>query len=451
MNRNFAALTASMLLVACGGGGGGGDDDVTGPPGQGPVGECSAAGQKQFVVDAMRDWYLWNDRLPDAVDINAYATPEDLLAFLTTFSPDLGTGGPVDRFSFINSAAADSAFFGEGKFEGFGFSSRFLDADDWRLTQVYEGSPAAAAGFARGQRIVALNGRSIADLQAAEGVNAVLDAPPVEFALRRPDATEFTVIVDTDIVTIDPVPQWRVLPLAGTPGVGYIELRTFISTADPELDSVFGEFQSRGISDLIVDLRYNGGGLVSTAELLGDYLGGAVAQNLLFSETQFNADRAAEYNDSEFFELLGNSLNLSRLYIIATQNTASASELVTNSLGPHVDAFIVGDRTFGKPVGQIGLEFCDRILRPTSFRTVNAFGEGDYFDGLPVQCPAVDDLSVPVGDASDPNVIAALTHAETGACPVSAPAALSSKPGFAEPLGRPGQRGNPARDYANAW
>ena len=450
MFRKFLVLATSAMVVACGGGGDGGD--VTGPPTQGPADPCSVTGQKQFVLDAMRDWYLWNDALPASVNIEAYASPDELLAYLTTFSPDLGSGMPVDRFSFINSAAADAAFFGEGKFEGFGFSSRFLAADDWRLTQVFEGSPAELAGFARGQRILALNGRPIADIQAAEGVNAVLDMAPVEFTLRRPDATEFTVTVDTDIVTIDPVPQWRVLPLAGTPGVGYLELRTFISTAEPEFESVFGELAALGVTDLIVDLRYNGGGLVQTAELLGDYLGGAVAQNLLFSETRFNADRAAEYNDSEFFELRGNSLNLSRLYVVASRGTASASELVTNSLGPHVEVVIVGDRTFGKPVGQVGLEFCEQILRPTAFKTVNANGEGDYFDGLPVQCPAVDDLDVPLGDEADPNVEAALAHAATGSCPQAAASKPGSqqKPGWREPLPAPG-RGEPARDYAYAW
>ena len=74
--------------------------------------------------------------------------------------------------------------------------------------------------------------------------------------------------------------------------------------------------------------------------------------------------------------------------------------------------------TFGKPVGQIGLEFCDKILRPTAFKLANALGDGDYFEGLPVDCPAADDLSVAVGDDLDPNMVAALSYINTGACPV---------------------------------
>ena len=446
-----AALKAAIslfcaALAACGGGGGGG--------GTGPLpdtSECSNTGQKQFVLDAMRAWYLWNDRLPASVDADGFDSPESLLDFLTTFSPDDGNGRPVDRFSFINSAAADSAFFGEGRFEGFGFSSRFVAAGDLRLTRVFESSPANAAGLARGQRILALNGRTIAQIEADEGVGAVLAMSPLEFTMRRPDGSEFTETIAQDVVTIDPVPQFRIIPVQGTPGVGYMELATFISTADPKFTEVFGQFAAAGVTDVIVDLRYNGGGLVSTAELLGDYLGGEVAQNLIFSETRFNADRAAENNRSEFFELRGNSLNLSRLVVVATNRTASASELVTNGMEPHVETVIVGADTFGKPVGQIGLEFCEKILRPTSFQTVNANGFGDYFDGLQVDCAAADDLEVAVGADDDPNVEAALAYLSSGACPAASMPGVRSKPSQGMFVEQPDLRGPPWREFADAF
>ena len=341
--------------------------------------------------------------------------------------------------------------FGEGQFEGFGFSSRFVASGDLRLTRVFTDSPANAAGLARGQRILELNGRTIAAIEAAEGVNAVLGTTPLDFTMRRPDGSEFTVTIAQDIVTIDPVPQFRIIPVQGTPGVGYIELATFISTANAEFDTVFGQFASAGVTDVIIDLRYNGGGLVSTAELLGDYLGGAVAQNLVFSATEFNADRAAENNRTEFFELRGNSLNLSRLVVVATSSTASASELVTNGMEPHVETVIVGADTFGKPVGQVGLEFCEKILRPTSFQTVNADGFGDYFGGLPVDCAAADDLDVAVGADNDPNVEAALEYLSTGACPVATAPGGPSKPSAAWGDKLLDRRGPPSREFADAF
>ena len=435
--RKIFLMIGVAFLTACGGGSSG---SIAGTP---QAGNCTNDAQKQFVLDVMLDWYLWNSLLPADVDINLYAGPEELLAHLTSFQP-------LDDFSFITTLAADTQFFGEGKYEGYGFSSRFLAADDLRLTRVFVDSPANAAGLARGQRILELNGRTIAEIEAAEGINAVFDTSPIDFLVRpEPNGTEFLVNIAVDIVTIDPIPQARIIPVAGTPGVGYMELAQFISTADPEFDTVFGQFRTANVTDVIIDMRFNGGGLVSTAELLGDYLGGSVAQNLVFSKTLFNADRSSN-NGQEFFELRGNSLGLSRLIVIASQGTASASELVTNSMEPHVEVAIVGDRTFGKPVGQIGVEFCAQVLRPTAFQTTNADDFGDYFDGLPADCAVADDLNIPVGVDNDPNVEAALTYFATGGCPVVSAPALQTKQAFS-PARKVERQRPPQREYADAY
>ena len=170
----------------------------------------------------------------------------------------------------------------------------------------------------------------------------------------------------------------------------------------------------------------------------------------MFSETQFNADRAPANNSSEFFSRLGNSINLSKLAVIATGGTASASELVTNSLDAYFDVGIIGANTFGKPVGQIGITFCEKILRPTSFKTVNALGEGEYFDGLPVDCPAPDVLNEVVGADTDPNLIAALSYLNTGACPVTAGPGDQFKV-EGEYVDRPELFGPAHREFANAF
>ena len=442
--RKFVVILFALLAAACSS-----SDD-------GPVAECSILGQNQFVLDAMRDWYFWNDQLPAEVDISQFATPEDLLAFLTTFSPDLtpddGIDNPVDRFSFINTAAADQAFFGEGRFEGFGFSSRFVAENDLRLTRVFVDSPANRGGLARGQQIVALNGRTIAEIQANEGVNAVFDLSPLEFTMREIDGSEFTVEIAKDVVTIDPVPQSRIIvdPNGVRPPVGYMELATFISTADAEMDAVFANFRAQGVNDVILDLRYNGGGLVSTSELLGDLLGGDVAENLVYSKTVFNELRAAVNDTVEFFERRGNSMSLVRLVVIASTRTASASELVINGMDPHVEVTIVGDRTFGKPVGQVGLEFCEKILRPTAFQTLNANDFGDYFFGLPVDCAAPDDLNVLVGADNDPNIEAALSYLDSGTCPAASIPGAQFKLEAAQPVPQLELKGTPAREFADA-
>jgi carboxyl-terminal processing protease len=447
MRKLFLILPA-LLFAAC-------SSDSNGP-----VAECSIEGQKQFVLDRMREWYFWNDLLPAQVDTSQFATPEDLLAYLTTFSPDLtpddGIDNPVDRFSFINTAAADQAFFGEGQFEGFGISSRFEAGNVLRLTRVFFDSPANRAGLARGQQIVALNGRTIADILAtegADGVNALFDTSPLEFTMREVDGSEFTVDITQDIVTIDPVPQARIITDPGgvRPPVGYMELASFISTANAEMDSVFANFRAQGINDIIIDLRYNGGGLITTADLLGDFLGGDVAENLIYSKTVFNELQAPDNDSTEFFDRQVNSVSLVRLVVIASRRTASASELVINGMDPHVEVIIVGDDTFGKPVGQVGIEFCEKILRPTAFQTLNANDFGDYFFGLPVDCVAADDLDVPVGADNDPNIEAALSYLDTGAC-LSAPVPTAQfKLEATLPVPQLELRGTPAREFAGAF
>lgn len=449
--RKFVVFVLSALLVT--GCGSSSDEAVSGPPSS-----CSNDGQKQFVLDALYDWYLWNADLPPNIDIADYATPEALVKDVTeTYGPQDALGNPVDRWSRVGLLEADRQYYGEGKYRGFGFSWR-EDGGEMRMTGVYSDSPADIAGLERGQTVITLNNRSYADIVASEGINTFFD---------NNDTVTFVVadilgvlldpkLITKDIVTIDPIPQWRTIPLeGGAPPVGYMEFRTFVKTADPVFDQVFADFIAAGVKDVVIDMRYNGGGLVDTAELLGDYLGGFANATLVFSETEYNADRNPEFTEQQRisrFSKLTNSIDISRFIVIASREfTASASELVTNALDPYADVWIVGDNTYGKPVGQVGIEFCDKILRPTSFRTKNADGVSDYFDGLPLDCPADDILEIPVGDLSDPNIVAALSISATGGCPVvAAPqGALALK--LPPEIRYPDTLGNPARDLAGAY
>ena len=414
MKKAISLTALSLLIAACGGGGGG-----SAPPPD--TDECSLTAQKQFVLEQMRDIYFWYDSLPAVVDIDDFATPEELLEFLIGFSPN----GIDRRFSFLGSAAADTQFFGEGKFAGFGFSSRFEAADDLRITRVISASPAELAGFGRGQRILEIDGRSIADIQATIGISEALGPSEVgvtrQFRIRRLDGSEYEVSVTKDVVTIEPVPQARIIDRPGGP-VGYLEFVQFIGTAEGlngPLEAAFADFRAAGVVDLVLDLRYNGGGLVRVANLTGDYLGGFVSEDEIFSETLYN-DKNTDRNSVKRFIALSSSLNLSRLVVLATRNTASASELVINSLEPHAAVSIVGTETFGKPVGQVGITFCEKILRPTAFETVNSLSEGGYFDGLPADCDAPDDLDFPIGSDQDPMLGTALSLLETGGCPAPA-------------------------------
>jgi carboxyl-terminal processing protease len=445
MTRTAALLFIILLGAACGGSGGSGGSGggtVT-VPGGGAT-DCSVTAQKQFVLDRMRDVYFWLEDLPETVDIAEYETPEDLLAFLTA-------GQPLDRFSYIDTASADEVFYGEGQYEGFGFSNRFLDTDGdgrtdaIRFVRVFTGSPAERAGFARGQYLREVDGRTIREIEEAGELGELFTPDTVRFRIERLDGSEFETVVTKEIVTIDPVPQWRVLETAGGP-VGYLEFAQFITTAegpDGPLAEAFTEFSRRNVNDIVLDLRYNSGGLVYIAELLGDYLGGSIADTEVFSRTLYNS-RNTDRNRTERFERLAASPSLSRLIVIASEGTISASELVINSMFPWADVFIVGERTFGKPVGQTGevLQDCDFILRPVAFETLNSLDEGRYFQGLPVDCPAPDDLDYAVGADDDPSLTTALGLLETGACPA---ATGRQKPAATERVIRPMDRAAPYR------
>jgi len=181
--RKLICLLAFAGLTACGGGAS--EGIAVSPP---DTGACSNNGQKQIVLDALYAWYLWNDLLPADINIADYSSPEDLVFRVTTeLGPQDANGDPIDLFSSVGSAVADSEFFGEGKFEGFGFSWRFVDQaqTDFRITRTFSGSPADLGGLGRGQQVLSLNTRAVADIQANEGVSAFFDAnDPVDFEVQ---------------------------------------------------------------------------------------------------------------------------------------------------------------------------------------------------------------------------------------------------------------------------
>jgi C-terminal processing protease CtpA/Prc len=435
--RTLASIAALVLAAGCGGGGDGGD----GGGGGGGTTACSEAARKQFALDAAREWYLFPELLPATVNTEAFATAEDLLDHLTAGARAQGR----DRFfSYLTTRSEENALLGDGQFVGFGFRSSTVAPLRVFLTEVFEGSPAAEAGLQRGEEIVAVDTGSgfvpVTEL-LADG-STISDAlGPADGGVRRGlrvlrAGTTREVSLVKRSVTLDPVPNTYgslVLPLAGTAGVGYLHLRSYISTADPQLRDAFFQFRSRGIDYFIVDLRYNGGGLVSTAELIGDLLGGEILDGRVQLRRVYNAAKSAR-NTTRDFRRTSESVRPVRIAFLTTGATASASEININGLAPWLEIAIVGEDTFGKPVGQDAYDLagCDDRLRLMTFRNENGLGQGDYFDGLAstlqFACAATDTLEEPLGSPDEGLTAAALGWLATGACPaVIAQATLRSK------------------------
>lgn len=428
------------LLIACGGGGGG-SGGGTNPPGSGgnnpppTAGTCNIESEKQFVLDVARSWYLFLDLLPTNVDTAQYPTADALLDALTAQARRQSR----DRyFSYLTSITAEEQYFEQGESVGFGFSVT-VPTSQLRLfvTDVYAGSGAAEAGFQRGDELLAV-GASVNDLQP---VSQLLVQPNGWQAAIGPSQSGITrvfrvrtrdgAVIDRTATkrpfSLDPVPRTALIEREGLTPVGYVSLRSFIQPANEALVAAFASFRARNVSDVIIDLRYNGGGLLSTADLLVNLLSGARRDTDIEFQIQHNALHK-DRDEVVFFSPHPSAVQADRIVFLVTDASASASEMVINSLAPYADVALVGERTYGKPVGQYAfdLEGCDTRLRLVTFKLTNRDGYGDYYTGLPPNppdtrfaesfCSAADDLMSDPGDPDEAMTGEALFWLANGSC-----------------------------------
>lgn len=380
---------------------------------------CSTPSQNRYVLDVMRDIYFWNTELPATVNATSYATPEALL--------DAIRFRPLDqRFSYIGARETEEAFYSDSQFIGFGFANSY-DGVGLRILQVFPDSPAAATGIQRGDRITSINGQSVAALVGNGTIGAALgpsqEGYAITFRYERPDGTAVDASMTKRAVTIPTVSYLNVYEIDGRK-IAYLFFRNFVTPSRQALDDAFNALRDVGATELVLDLRYNGGGLVSVAQHLASLIGGSRTEGQVFAE-YFHNTRNAFRNEITRFEAKPNALPLQRLVVITTGSSASASELVINALRPFIPVTTVGDTTYGKPVGQYGITFCDKVLYPVSFTLRNALGQGDFFDGIAADCRAPDDADHQLGDPREASLAEALAVVRTGQCsapPVSAAA-----------------------------
>lgn len=375
---------------------------------------------KNAIVETMNRWYFWNDRLPANVDVSRYSTNQELLNAL--LYKDL------DRWSYITTQEAFTAAF-QGTVtgaHGFGFS---LVDDRMYISFVYDAAPAGQDGWQRGWEVLEINGKSIAEYRTASGYNFQLGPNEVginnTFKHRLPDGSERTTTITKASFQSNSVLYRNVIEDQGKK-VGYWVYQSFRQTpglSNPtrsqEVEDSFNYFMEQGIDELIIDLRYNGGGSVAVTAQLLNYLVPTAGSGRVMYTNRHNQPRSNN-NRSVNFSKTGN-LELSRVIFITSRGSASASELVINCLDPYMEVVLIGDNTYGKPVGSFPLSFDSRTLVennvevvPITFAIDNANGRADYFDGFPANFTVQDDPARNWGDPNEARFRAALEYIRTG-------------------------------------
>ncbi len=424
--RWSAALAAALALAACGGG----SDAPAGSTG------CDLASQQGWLRAYMLDWYYWSGRSPnpEPAGFTTLASYFNALKFAS-----YGTIG-VEPWSYFQDSASYNRFFSEGQTLGYGLFVNGIERQlPLRVRMTEPLSPAAAAGLVRGDAIVSVNGVAAADL-----ING-------DFSVLSPARAgdRITVVADTAtgqrsfelaaaVYALTPVPVARVLTLPGGVKAGYVMLKDFITQAEAPLAGALADLRTQGATELIVDLRYNGGGRISTASRLASLIAGAANAGRPFVELRYNAAHQGS-NNTYFFGIWPGPA-FGRVLVLTGARTCSASELIVNGLAPHVNVVTLGGTTCGKPYGFNPVASCGNTFSAVNFQSYNAAGYGGYDQGLAPTCPVAEDFAGVLGDPAEKLTAAASSYLQTGACPAAGTPATAARTRLRRALVEPGDR-----------
>ncbi len=441
-SRIALSLACAAMVASCGGSSGGGaptGNTPTPTPTVSPTptptsATCSLSQRKAWTLAQLQEWYLFPTLLANGVNPDSFGTVQDYIDALVAPARLQSR----DRFfTYITSIEEENAFFEQGASAGFGFRLGYdTPARRVFVIEAFEGTSALGQNIDRGSELLAI-GTSEATLQtvnalmATGGPQAVVNALGPDTAgttrvIRFRDASgiERTASLSKTEYALDPVSDRYGFKIINDGGrqVGYINLRTFIDTAAPDLIDAYESFRAAGVTELVIDLRYNGGGLISIAELMGDLMGrdldGQVFDRITYRQSK------SQFNSEYLFDPGPQSIQPTKIAFIATGGTASASEMIINGMQPYLpdtDMALIGENTFGKPVGQIALDqaSCDDRLRVVAIAVENAAGNADYYTGLadtvPNTCRAQDDITAQLGDPGEGMISVALDFLEGGA------------------------------------
>lgn len=496
----IVGLQAAVLagLAACGGGGGGattgsGGTGATSPPPGGisytagvyptsstfanqcatpRVGNCpwggpcpdtqgSALAEKHFLRSWTNELYLWYSEVADTNPANVGGTAIDYFNTLKTIAVT-STGNPKDRFHFTYDTAQYYALAQSGTSEGFGIVWDVIQGTpprEVRVQEVQAGSGADTAGIRRGDLLLTFDGVDVVNDTTTQGVNTLNagmfspadgSAHTYKFSDRDDPNLQPSGSLTAQAVSYDAVP--KVTSFAASGGnVGYMLFDDHSAEAESQLAAGIQQLKTAGVTDLVLDMRYNGGGYLDIAAELGYMIAGPTQTAGKWFETlQFNSKNPTNdpvtgapiapvpfYTTGQGFSVPSSTslpyLGLSRVYVLTSGNTCSASESVINGLrGAGITVYQIGGDTCGKPYGFYPKDNCGTTYFSIQFRGVNYANFGDYPDGFSATrtsgdaranlpgCTAADDLTHDLGDSAEGQLAVALGYRANGntSCPV---------------------------------
>ena len=375
---------------------------------------------KKAIFDTMKEWYFWNLEMPQSVKYEDFSDNNALLNGIIY--------KPLDRFSYLTTRESfNNAFVGINAGHGFGFG--FTADEKLYLTYVFDEAPAGKDGWQRGWEITQINGQPISSYKTSTGsydfkLGASTPGISNTFTFKLPDGTTTTRTNVKAEYQSNSVLTKKVFEESGKK-IGYWAYQSFKATAglsptrSNEVQSSMEYFQTQGITDLIIDLRYNGGGSVAVAEQILNYLIPGIHSGKVMYTNKLNSLKFSQ-NTSKNFTKTG-TISLSKIIFITSRGSASASELIINSLTPYMNVILIGDNTFGKPVGSFPLSSYNRVLQtndvelvPITFAIANSEGKAEYFDGFPANFTVGDSPQYNWGDKRDLRLNAAIQYILTG-------------------------------------
>ncbi|MBC9794817.1 S41 family peptidase [Sinomicrobium weinanense] len=451
MKKLFYLFLSGLVLWSCSDK----DDDAFVPK---PSGNLEV---QDFIWKGLNEWYFWQGDVTDLSDtkfssneeykdfLGNYSAPEDLFDHL------LFRKGDIDRFSWIVDDYEEllNSFRGENETFGFGPGSlvRVNDNGDviWYVAYVMPNSPAADAGMQRGDLIYKFDGIVLKDDENTidqlnrnyfNNNSIKFEFATVDNGVLSPTGEEAT--LNRQTVQENPVHFSDVIPYEGK-NIGYLVYNGFVNTYNEELNTVFEGFKNQNIDELVLDLRYNGGGSVETSTYLASMIYGEASASDIFAKSIYNPKHQEENNSDTFADKartfdkstgdptgsevqINRLTSLNRVYILTSQDTASASEMIINGLSPYMEVILIGETTYGKNVGSFTLfdapGFGTRninpnhkyAMQPITFTIYNKNDESDYVHGFTPdievrEFESYEDLK-PFGDTEESLLRAALNH-----------------------------------------